>query len=306
MEIRGLRVTPLDLEYLGCSEVIACYLLQSEGNVALVDPGPSSCLPVLRSKLASAGLSIADINSILLTHIHLDHAGATGSLVRENPRIRVFVHEKGAGHLIDPGRLVRSAARIYGDQMERLWGEFLPVPSENISSVLGGERIEAGGRGLEVLYTPGHACHHVSYFDDESGMAFVGDAAGIRIAKFPVVPVTPPPDIDVELWNSSLDAIGKKKVTSLCLTHFGRSVSVDWHIKALRQGLREWSVSVRRSLERTDSDEILSKVFAIEMRSQFRKTLPAEYVRRYETAITPEFAWHGLARYWRKRDTALS
>src|SRR5438552_3738428 len=154
----------LDLDFRGVPRVIATAVVHGPGGVALIDPGPSTTLPTLRRELEDAGLSMADVRALVLTHIHLDHAGATGTLVHENPGLRVYVHEKGAPHMIDPEKLLASAARLYGDEMDALWGQVLPVPAAAIAVLKGGERISAGGRDLEVAYAPGHASHHVSYF----------------------------------------------------------------------------------------------------------------------------------------------
>ena len=220
----------LDLRFQAVPRVIATAVLHGPGSVALVDPGPSSTLATLRAALGDAGFALADVTTLLLTHIHLDHAGATGTLVGENPRLRVHVHEKGAPHLIDPGKLLASATRLYGDAMGRLWGEIQPVPPEALVVLKGGERIEAGGRVLEVQYTPGHASHHVSYFDRPSGVAFVGDTAGIRLVPDGyVLPPTPPPDIDLEAWRESLARIERWGAGTLFLTHFGPSAPVAAH-----------------------------------------------------------------------------
>jgi glyoxylase-like metal-dependent hydrolase (beta-lactamase superfamily II) len=162
-----------DLDFLGVPRIIATVVVHGPGGAAIIDPGPSSTLPALRAALAGAGLAVADLRAVLLTHIHLDHAGATGSLVHEHPELRVYVHEKGAPHMVDPAKLIASATRLWGDEMDRLWGEFRPVPEHALIVLRGGERISAGGRDFEVAYTPGHASHHVSYFSAETGIAFV-------------------------------------------------------------------------------------------------------------------------------------
>jgi glyoxylase-like metal-dependent hydrolase (beta-lactamase superfamily II) len=197
----------LDLQFLGSPRVIATVVLQGPGGVALIDPGPSSTLPTLRRTLGEAGIAFADLDAVLLTHIHLDHAGATGTLAREVPRLRVYVHEKGAPHMAQPDKLIASATRLYGADMDRLWGEFRPVPAERMTILRGGERVEAGGSSLEVAYTPGHASHHVSYFSRDTGVALVGDTAGIRRHGDVVLSPTPPPDIDLDLWRASMARI---------------------------------------------------------------------------------------------------
>ena len=211
----------VDLEFLGRPHAIATAVIQSAGGAALVDPGPSTCLPTLELGLQRQGVRWADVRHILLTHIHLDHAGAAGTIVRAHPHIRVLVHERGAPHVADPAKLVESARRLYGADMDRLWGEIAPVPRDRLVVLAGGERVEAGGRRFEVAYTPGHASHHVSYFDAESGVAFVGDTGGVCIDGGYVLPPTPPPDIDLEAWRASLDRIQAWSPDSLFITHFG-------------------------------------------------------------------------------------
>src|SRR5204863_5153148 len=166
-----------DLDFMHLPRIIATVVVHGTGGVVLIDPGPSSTLPRLRATLAAAGISMDDVTTVLLTHIHLDHAGATGTLVKELPKLRVFVHEKGAPHMANPDKLLASATRLYGSDMDRLWGEVLPVPATSLEILQGGERLAVGNRMFDVEYTPGHASHHVSYFDRDSGVAMVGDTA---------------------------------------------------------------------------------------------------------------------------------
>ena len=181
-----------DLDFMQLPRIIATAVVHGTGGVALIDPGPTSTLPRLRSTLASAGIAMADVTTVLLTHIHLDHAGATGTLVKELPKLRVFVHEKGAPHMASPEKLLASATRLYGSEMDRLWGEVRPVPSASMTILQGGERMTFGNRIFDVEHTPGHASHHVSYFDRDSGVAFVGDTAGVRLMPGGfVMPPTP-------------------------------------------------------------------------------------------------------------------
>src|SRR5688500_7156433 len=208
MHTLAAGISFFDLHFQEYPHVIATAVLHGPGGVAIVDPGPSSTLPIFRRELAAAGIGISDITTLLLTHVHLDHAGAAGTLVRENPRIRVYVHERGAPHMAEPEKLIASATRLWGDAMDRLWGEFAPVPREAMTVLSGGERIAAGGRTLDVAYTPGHASHHVSYLSGDSGIAFVGDVAGVKTTPTGfVLPPTPPPDIELEDWQRSLDTI---------------------------------------------------------------------------------------------------
>src|SRR5713226_9003550 len=204
----AMTITLLDVNWTGRAQSIAAALLESDGQRAIVDPGPGSTLATLRERLRSRGIGVADLDAILLTHIHLDHAGATGSLVRENPRLAVYVHELGAPHMRDPSKLLASAARLWPDTLHQLFGETLPVPQENIRILEGGETLTLGARKIDVLYTPGHASHHVSYLDAGEGIAFVGDTTGIRIDNHAfILPATPPPDISLEIWEHSFAAI---------------------------------------------------------------------------------------------------
>jgi len=273
---------PIDSMHLGRDRVIVAW----ERRGALIDPGPASTVETVL-----AGLDGGRPSAILLTHIHLDHAGATGTIVDRFPDVPVYVHEAGAPHLIDPARLLKSAARLYGAEMDRLWGEVLPVPEENVTTLSGGETID----GLRVLYTPGHASHHVSYFDEEAGDAFVGDVGGVLIPPSAEVwAPTPPPDIDVELWEASIDAIDGLGAQRLLLTHFGAAEDPAEHLEAMRTELRRLAEAAR-SGERSDFLAALEERIGRE---------PAETAERIRQAMPPEQVWSGLERYWSKRATA--
>jgi glyoxylase-like metal-dependent hydrolase (beta-lactamase superfamily II) len=292
-----------DLNFMDLPRIIAAGVVHGAGGVALVDPGPTSTLPRLRSALATAGLSLDDITTILLTHIHLDHAGATGTLVRERPRIRVYVHEKGAPHMANPGKLLASATRLYGDAMGRLWGEVLPVPASSMDVLQGGERIVVGTRTFDVEYTPGHASHHVSFFDRESGIAFVGDTGGVRLmAGGFVMPPTPPPDVDLDAWHRSLGLIDRWRPETLFLTHFGPSTPVGTHLSALRDHIALTGRLVKRSLARDGADADREAWFADELRGELTRRMNAADAHAYEVAGRFDLNWRGLARYWRKKE----
>ena len=302
---RGITYT--DLMHRGHARVIATAVIQSPGGVALVDPGPSSCLETLRRALADHGIAVSDLRALLLTHIHLDHAGATGSLVKENPEIAVYVHERGAPHMIDPATLLASATRLYGDAMDALWGEFLPVPEANVRSLSGGERIAVADRELEVAYTPGHASHHVSYFDRASGIAFVGDAAGVRTGRaLFVLPPTPPPDIDIEVWGESVELIRRWQAATLFVTHFGPHEDPPAQLDALLQHLDAMKELARKSLEVDGSDEARTTAFVDDMRIYLQRHLPANEADLYGHAAPLDLCWLGLARYWRKRGVGVA
>ena len=298
-------VSFLDLGSQRHPRIIATAVLQTPAGVALVDPGPSSTLPALRDQLGAAGISVADLTAILLTHIHLDHAGSSGTLVRENPRLRVHVHERGAPHMVEPSKLLASAARLYGDAMDSLWGEFLAVPADAIVSLQGGERLQAGGHLLEVAYTPGHASHHVSYFSPDTGMAFVGDTSGLRLAPGSfVLPPTPPPDIDLELWNDSLKTIEGWRPKTLFLTHFGPSDLPGAHLAELRANL-EWIAGIAKTaLARQEGADAREGWFTNEVRRELCRRLGEAEADAYAIAGRFDMSWRGLARYWRKRSDA--
>ena len=229
---------PIDLLHLGRERVIASYLLETEDGPALFDCGPATTADALKAGLAERGLALTDVRHLLLSHIHLDHAGATGVLVREHPGLRVHVSEIGAPHLVDPSRLERSARRLYGDSFDSLWGELAPVPQENVELV--GDRV----LGLECFPSPGHASHHVCYFDAD-GTLYAGDAAGVRVQPaHTVLPPTPPPEIDVETWERTIDELERRGAERLALIHFGVAEDPGHHLAELRLNLLDWAESV--------------------------------------------------------------
>jgi glyoxylase-like metal-dependent hydrolase (beta-lactamase superfamily II) len=292
----------IDLNWGGHPHAIASLLMRSENSAALIDPGPSSSLSTLHEQLARHGLGASDLNAILLTHIHMDHAGATGSLVRENPRLRVYVHSRGAAHMVDPSKLLHSASRLYGDEMERLFGEFLPVSPSNLHVLEGGEVIALGARHLQVLYTPGHASHHVTYFDPADGIAFVGDTAGISINGHPfVLPATPPPDISLELWDASLDAITGLHPQRLFLTHFSFSDNPALHIASYRERLHRWYELCASILARTLDEPASMQRFSQEIGAEAAQFLSPQEISEYFFSGALSLSWLGLARYHRKR-----
>jgi glyoxylase-like metal-dependent hydrolase (beta-lactamase superfamily II) len=301
-------VSVVDLDYLGRPEAIAAALIETPRGLAVVDPGPTVSLDALRAALAARGASVAELRWILLTHIHLDHAGGSGTLVRENPRLTVLVHEVGARHMADPSRLLESATRIYGAQhMDRLWGEFVPVPAANLRPLAGEETLDLGGRPVAVRALPGHARHHVAYLDRESGTAFVGDIAGERYpgADF-VIPVTPPPDIDLEAWRSSWQALRAWRPDYLFLTHFGPFPDAAAHLDQIERRTEAWARQVRASLAEPLSDEARARAFCQAVDRELQAELPSAMAERYGQAAGVSDSWYGLARYWRKKEEAAA
>ena len=275
-------VTELDLRHLGRPKVIGCYVVETSDGPALFDCGPATCVPELKSRLADRGLELTDLRHLLLSHIHLDHAGAAGTLVREHPELQVHVSEIGAPHLVDPERLERSARRLYGDEFDRLWGELVPVPEQNVH-VVGPEVL-----GLECFPTPGHASHHVCYLDDE-GTLYAGDATGVRIQPArAVLPPTPPPEFDLEAWQSTLDEIEGRRPARLALIHFGVADEPEPHITDLRARLERWTEWVGGGMGETE--------FATEAADDLGADVDA-----YERAMPFWQSYAGLTRYWEKK-----
>ncbi|MBX5469442.1 MAG: MBL fold metallo-hydrolase [Thermoleophilaceae bacterium] len=283
--VPGPMIREIDVMHLGRDRVIAAH----EVDGLIVDPGPESTLETLLE-----GLGDAEPRAILLTHIHLDHAGATGALVRRFPHLRVYVHERGAPHLADPSKLLASATRLYGGEMERLWGEVLPVPEASIRALSGGERVE----GFRVEYTPGHAWHHVAYLHEETGEAFVGDVCGVIIppSGYAIAP-TPPPDIDLERWQLSLDAVERWRPAALRLTHFGYVGDVEEQILQVRERLRNWGELARAA----GRDE-----FVREVEEEILESADPDTAVRFFQAAPPDQLYAGLARYWKKQEETTS
>jgi glyoxylase-like metal-dependent hydrolase (beta-lactamase superfamily II) len=301
MDILNPTTRLIDLMCLGRPRVIATGLLDTSDGALLVDPGPGSCLDALRSALRHAGIAGRDLHGVLLTHIHLDHAGASGALVREFPHVVVYVHERGAPHLTDPARLISSATRIYGGEMDRLWGEFAPVPASHLRTLVGGEVLRIGGRELDVAYTPGHASHHVCYYDHETGIAFVGDTAGVRTGEIPyVLPPTPPPDIDIPAWRSTMATIRAWSPSGLFLTHFGLKSDVNAHLDVLAEELAEWE-RISGDVVNTVAEHEREGHFIQRVAARIVDRLGAEDADTYRAAVSLEHCWMGLARYWTKR-----
>ena len=304
MQTIARGITYADLNFLGKPKIIAAAAIQSPGGVALVDPGPATCLDTLRAELGGQGIGIADVRAILLTHIHLDHAGATGTLVRENPEIQVYVHERGARHMADPAKLINSATRLYGDDMDRLWGEFLPVPQGNIHALAGGERVSVADRDLEVAYTPGHASHHVSYLDRASGVAFVGDTAGIRTGPdLFAMPPTPPPDIDIQVWKASAALIGDWQAETLFLTHFGPHGEPAAHMASLLEhldGVADLARTILEDERAATPDERVAR-FVADIRRYLQRHMSDTAAALYDKAAPLDQCWLGLERYWKKQ-----
>jgi len=297
--------TVLDLNWMGRQHSIGAVLLESDGHYAILDPGPASTLETLRAELLTRGLSVSDLETILLTHIHLDHAGATGSLLRENPNLRVFVHSKGAAHLADPSKLLASAGRLWGDDLLRLFGETLPAPEGNIQILEGAETVSVGTRKIDVIYTPGHASHHVTYFDEREGVAFAGDTAGIRIQNGPyIMPATPPPDIDLVVWEESFAAILERQPSKLFVTHFGYAENPAKHIASFRERLHLWASITEGAMQSSSDLEVVLQSFLEQTRGEMRQYLSEADAEQHAFTAGLPLSFLGLARHIRKRNAA--
>jgi glyoxylase-like metal-dependent hydrolase (beta-lactamase superfamily II) len=290
--VAALSLAPIDVRHLGHDRVIGSYLLETDDGLALFDCGPTSALAGLEAGLADRGLALKNIRHLLLSHIHLDHAGAAGVIAQAHPHIQVHVSELGAPHLVDPTRLEASARRLYGDAFDDLWGALLPVPERNVHVV--GDLV----LGLQCFPTPGHARHHVSFLDTD-GTLYNGDAAGVRLAPASfVLPPLPPPEVDLPAWERSIEEMERRGPMRLACVHFGVFDDVLEHLARLRERLRRWAEWVEHGMD--------EPTFTAAARAEIGASDPGE-VEHYLTVVP---AWHcylGLERYFRKRrDAALT
>jgi glyoxylase-like metal-dependent hydrolase (beta-lactamase superfamily II) len=272
----------IDLHHMGHERTVASYLLDTDDGPALFDCGSATTIDALKAGLAQRGLALGDIRHLLLSHIHLDHAGAAGVLVREHPTLQVHVSGIGAPHLVEPQRLERSARRLYGESFDTLWGELAPVPEENVVVV------DTQVVGLECFPSPGHASHHICYLDGD-GTLYAGDAAGVRIlpSSF-VLPPTPPPEVDLEAWAATLDEIERRSPERLALIHFGLAEDPQRHLPELRERLERWSERVRDGVSEEQFEELAATDLGAD-REAYRQAMP--FWQSYA----------GLKRYWEKR-----
>lgn len=284
--------TLIDVRQLDRERVIGAWDLGG----AIVDPGPESRINTLLDGLST------EPKALLLTHIHLDHAGATGALVERFPELEVWVHAKGAPHLVDPTKLLASAERIYGDRMRPLWGRVVAVPERNVRVLEGGETVHVAGRDIAVEYTPGHASHHVVYFDATDGTAYVGDVGGVRIPPSDLVyPPTPPPDIDVPAWLRSIDLVAERAPNFLALTHFGFVSDPQTHLERTKDALQEMAELAREILAEHGDTEAARDAFVAEVNRRAEARSNAETAAGLRRGSPVEQRWAGLLRYWQKQ-----
>jgi glyoxylase-like metal-dependent hydrolase (beta-lactamase superfamily II) len=293
----------VDVNFLDIPNAIGTGVIRAGSTLALVDPGPSTSLAGLEAGLARLGTTLGDVSEILLTHVHLDHAGSTGTLVRRYPRIRVTVHERGMKHLVAPEKLINSATRYFGaEKMARYWGEILPVPADRVRTIGRDEVIDLGNRRLRAVYTPGHAVHHASYVDLAEDLVFAGDVAGIRINRGYVLPPTPPPDIEIDDWLSSLDLLGSLEARTLVVTHGGPVDDVNPHLEATRTNLQAMSDHVRSARGANPDPAQAVEEFGRHLRAEIGRLNASADLPAYEPTAPVGTCWFGLERYWATRE----
>lgn len=294
----------IDLHHRGLPKLIAAYVLRSDDGLVLIETGPGSTLDNLFDGLAKLGLDPAELRHILLTHIHLDHAGAAGSLLQRFPESRLYVHERGARHMIDPSRLLQSAERIYGALMGPLWGEFRPCPEEQVTVLTDGDQVRSGDLTLDVLYTPGHASHHVAFSDPGRNVVFAGDVAGVRIPPSSLVwPPTPPPDIDIEAWHASIDRLRDLHPQQLLIAHFGPYDDVSRQLQQLDERLDEWTSLASGWLEEGLEREEMIALLEEHVVGEIERTEPSTDSAEAAKHVTPfGMSVDGLTRYVQRRN----
>jgi len=300
-----MKIETIDLNFLGSEHVIASFLLMDEGggSAAIVETGPTTCLDRLMRGLDDHGVSPEDVHGVFLTHIHLDHAGASGHLAELLPNAIFHVHEIGHPHLVDPSKLMKSATRIYGDRMDELWGEARPVPEDRLVVLGNGEEIGAAGGVLRAYDTPGHAYHHLAYLEPGSGAMFAGDVAGIRLpGQSYVRPPTPPPEVDVDAWLRSIEAVRQVGPESIWPTHFGNYDDVERHLSELEQRLQDWLLFVEGHMDQgADRDEIAEELGAKGDAEMLAEGAGPEDYKHYDLAGDYGALVDGLMRYVSRR-----
>ena len=291
-------IITLDLNFMSVPGAIAAYLIPHTHGAVLVESGPGSTIPGLLAGLRAHGLTENDITDVLLTHIHLDHAGAAGWLARRGARIHV--HPAGAPHLLDPQKLLNSATRIYGDSMQTLWGEFLPVPEGRLSVIHEGEMIEIEELRFYPIDTPGHANHHFSFcFED---VCFTGDIGGVRLTSHPYLELPmPPPEFDIEKWRLSLERLGKEGFTRIAPTHFGIYSDPDWHLATVARALNEVESWMETTLPvDPEIEELTPKFVAWSRQRALSQGVEPALLDAYQAANPSFMSAFGIQRYWRK------
>jgi len=297
-----MKIAPMDLYFMGAGEVTASFLLLGESTAVLVEAGPSTCLESLVCGLRERGVSPRDVQQVFLTHVHLDHAGASGHLAALLPNAVFYVHEIGYRHLVDPTKLVEGAARVYGERMDELWSEVRPVPEDRLVALSGGEEIGAADGVLVAHHTPGHARHHLAYHEPESRTLFGGDVAGIRLpGTSHVRPPSSPPEFDPQAWARSITRVQKLAPRNLAPTHFGAFEDVGRHLEELERCLRDWLLFVERRVDGGfTKDEITRELRARADAELLAERAGPDVAERYELAGSMDVFVEGLLRYFEK------
>ena len=293
----------ISLPFQGEEGIVGSYLLSGGNDLVVIDPGPESMMEPLLDAIRMAGFDPRNVTHILATHIHLDHAGAAGSLMRQMPKATVYAHSKGAPHLLDTSKVVASATRIYGERMQELWGKVEPVPAERLHTMEDSDVLHVAGRQLDVHYSPGHAVHHVIFFDPSSGELFAGDTAGVRLQGVDYVrPPTPPPDIDIEAWLNSIDMMEHLQPSVLYIAHFGPTHDISSHLSRLRTQLTTWGDFVLEQMREGKNEEDILAALILHTEPELLNISHDEHaVARYEIAANYPMSVQGYMRYWRKK-----
>ncbi|MBS7332128.1 MAG: MBL fold metallo-hydrolase [Weeksellaceae bacterium] len=293
------QIHTIDLNFQQEDHSIAAYLIETAQGPILIETGPMSTFDTLQKGIENLGFQLSDIENVLVTHIHFDHAGAAWKFAEHGATI--FVHPIGVPHLHHPEKLWNSAAQIYGDDMNRLWGEMKPIPEDQLVGVADGNKIEFGDVVIDVLYTPGHAVHHNAYQIDD--VIFTGDVAGVRIGKGPVVPPCPPPDINIKLWKESIEKIKSKNPSALYLTHFDRQENPIELLNDLELILDDWANYIKPFYDDQVPADTIVPLFMNYTKNQFKeKGLSDEEIQTYEYANPSWMSVNGLLRYWKLKE----
>jgi glyoxylase-like metal-dependent hydrolase (beta-lactamase superfamily II) len=287
----------IDLEFQGYNNSIASFLIETASGPIIIETGPATTLPALRAGIEKAGFKVQDIKHVFITHIHLDHAGAAWWFAQHGAKI--YLHPFGVPHLADPSKLLNSAKRIYKEEMERLWGDLLPIPSDQLIAMEDKESINFQDFNIKAHHTPGHAIHHIAW--QINNILFTGDVAGVKIGKGPVQAPCPPPDIDLDDWKKSIDNIKKINPEVLYLTHFGKIQNVNEHLYLLEEALMDWALWVKNDWQLNKNVDQITDEFKIYVRDQLKNGgVDNSGLNQYEAANPAWMSVNGLIRYWTK------